>query len=428
METRYEAQDAGLEWLFAQARRYPLLEAIEEADIDAAKWAAIAHLQALFLEDAAARHYLSTLVRQLLADPPDAQRIAVRQHARLLRRELGDYLPGKARHGAAQRFLAALDGGAPTSPASLAALHLPAALVAGIGEVLTDATDRRGVAAALAYWASTWGDGAASGADRSSVPTRQEMVRQLGVYHRARGKLVNHNLRLVFAIAGRFSGRAMPFRDLVQEGVFGLLRAAEKYRADSGNRFSTYAYNWVLQSMRRALMDQEGVVRLPAQVTEQVSRVYRERLRHLGSTGAEPGTALLAERLGMDIEAVEELLQLGNLGLSLETPRHAGDDELTLGATLTGGPFGAVSEAAQQHSLRRFLADHLEQLSAVEQRVVTRRWGVDGAPPESRSDLAAQLGVSAERVRQIEANALDKLRGDADLLAAYEAQQTDLEH
>ncbi|MCB1842870.1 MAG: sigma-70 family RNA polymerase sigma factor [Halioglobus sp.] len=423
MEHVFHNDDAGLDWLFAQARRYPLLDAHEETEFDQRKWRAITDLQTLYLADDATRAYLCRWTRQLLDAPPHARNIAQRQHAQLLRRELADYLPDKALHAELRALHAALQTSRDEDARSaLASLQLPAALVAGMGELLSGEREPRGVAAALLAWQATW-EPTSTPASVAADTTRQGIRQKLRDYRSARSKLVNHNLRLVFSIAGRMNTRSVSFRDLVQEGVFGLMRAAEKYETSRGYRFSTYAYNWITQSMRRALADQEGIVRLPTQVMEQVGKLHRERMHHIDKTGEEPGARILAERLDVPLAELEELRVIGNLGLSLETPHTADADEgMNLGATLAGGPFDAAADEAQRVSLQRTLMQRLQQLKPAERSVIVNRWGLEDRQSLSRAEIGLQMGVSAERVRQLEVAALQKLRHDPQLFSTYRDQ------
>tara|TARA_R110000823_G_scaffold139607_6_gene269523 strand:+ start:3055 stop:4347 length:1293 start_codon:yes stop_codon:yes gene_type:complete len=422
MENLFYNDDAGLDWLFAQARRYPLLDAAEEAALDGGKWRAIDELQLLFLADGSTRAYLMRWARQLLDAPPTARNVPDKRHGRLLKRELADYFPGKPLRGALQAFhdaLSAADSGTQRSDA-LRALQLPAALVAGLGELFSGEATPRGAAAALRHWQSIWDTDGEFATLSVAASTRRSMRQRLREYHAARTALVNHNLRLVFSIAGRMGNRNVAYRDLVQEGVFGLMRAAEKFQSSRGYRFSTYAYNWINQAIRRALADQDGIVRLPTQVMEQVGRLHRERMQHIDRTGNEPGAKALAERLELPVAEVEELRALGNLGLSLETPHSADpDDGVNLGATLAGGPFGATAEAAEQRSLRRNLMQRLQQLKPAERNVIVSRWGLESRQATSRAEIGLQMGVSAERVRQLEVSALQKLGGDRELRNTY---------
>lgn len=409
---RSDAQDER-DWLYARAHSFPLLDAARERSIDGAKWAALGRIQQCLLVDPAARQFLAQWADNLIAHKPNASVLVDRDHARLLMRECADYLPGKRHRKVLCKLRDALAGAG--DPARLLAeLELPAALVAGMAELLAGSLRPASLGAALATWRDGWPGSAAAPVQDS---TRKIMLRALRDYAAARDQLVNHNLRLVFSVVARHDTRFVPYRDLVQEGMFGLIRAAEKFQCERGYRFSTYAYSWINQAVLRALADQSGIVRLPSGVGEQVRRLYRERMEHLSRSGEEPDTAHLAARLGLPEENVERLRGVGNLGVSLD----GGDDDEGpgLGDTLAGGPFPDPDTSTQRTMLRRALAQHLEQLSPAERTVVLRRWGMDDSLPLTRAEIATHIGVSVERVRQLEGMALDKLRRDPAIRSLY---------
>jgi len=411
LETTQTPEDAGLDWLFAQARRYPLLTAAEEGAIDAAKWRAISDLQTQLVAEATCRVFLLQLAWDLLEHPPAPREMPAEQY-QLLKRETAHFLSAGGDNTALVNLCArlALAPDRRADRAALDAVDLPAALTAGLAEIMAGEAPGGVAAALLAYRELRRPQ---EPPPRPGAAQRDGLRALLHGYYAKRACLVNHNLRLVFSLANRLGGRNLPFRDLVQEGVVGLLRAAEKYRSATGNRFSTYAFAWINQSMRRALADQEGIVRLPAHVIEQVGRLYRERSRHLDATGREPRLHALADRLNMDIEDVAALRQLGTLGLSTDSPREGDDDGLALGETLSGGPFSPVSEVAQQASLRSGLLASIARLKPAERDVVVSRWGLNHQNrPLTRAEIADQRAISSERVRQLETSALAKLRAD----------------
>jgi RNA polymerase sigma factor (sigma-70 family) len=425
MESIRHNEDEGLDWLFNQARRYPLLNATDERATDEDKWDAVEGMQRLFLTDGPCRDYLRYLTGQLADNPPDIKTLAGLESYALLRREVNDYLPGKSLRNALLEARDIFDapGTDQRDQDAIAAMQLPAALTAGIGALLCSDERRGGVGAGLRAWHRACG----REVPQALNPVRQQLYDLVQAYRAARTRLVNHNLRLVFSIAGKLHSRSVSFRDLSQEGVFGLIRAAEKFDYRRGYRFSTYAYNWVTQAIRRAITDQQGIVRFPSQVAEQIGRVHRERMNYLQRTGEEPSARWLADQLGLCMDDLEQLRQLGNLGISLSSPRTEDDDGPDLEGTLEGDDASRAEYAAEQASLRRAIMDQLRRLSPVERKVVILRWGLEKSRPLSRKEIATQVGVSQERIRQIEGQALAKLREDPALAATFE-DYSDTDH
>ena len=404
----------GLDQLFQQARQFDLLSAKAEKRIDSEKWGAVESLQSHFLKDPGCRRYLRTWVRQLLEVPPTPETPIDKEHYNLLKREIVDYLPS----GKQVKALHALDAAlgkkrlAKGDLSVIAALQMPAALVAGLAEVMARRSEAPGVGGALYRWQQTWPRELRAQTDGQPAIVRSVLLRELGAYYRARQALVNHNLRLVFTIAGKLTGKGLAYPDLIQEGVFGLLRAAEKYRSSTGNRFSTYAYNWIHQATRRAVQEQSAIIRYPTQVNEQINRLHRARVARIAKDAAEPGSAVLAEDTGFTQTKVEQLRQITNLSVSLDTPL-VDDDGLTLESTLTGDTFEDTGADAELGSLKECLSQRVARLKPSEQEVITRRFGLDDALPESRAAIAQRLGVSTEWVRQLEYAALARLKKDS---------------
>ena len=416
-----DTDDAALEIVFADARKYPLLTAQEEQTIDGEKWLALAQLQQLLLADKHSREYLYQWACHTLDNPPRLEDFAIREHYQLLRREQVGLLEGGEQHAALISFRKRL--AARPSPhletKAITALQLPAGLSSGLAEILLADEAPRGVAAALQYWHGFWSTAPDTLAEAVDAEVSASMREQLARYYRSREQLVNHNLRLVFAIAGRLTGRGVSYRDLIQNGVIGLIRAAEKFEHHKGYRFSTYAYNWITQAVRHTVEDSRGIVRYPAGVNENIARMHRERLMLFNTTGNEPDLSTLAERLQMKPEALRRLKQVGNLSVSLDTPAYGDTEGPALGETLDGGPYDPTPAVAEQESLNRCLMQRLKILEPSEQRVVIRRWGLDQSPPLTRAEIAHQMAVSTEWVRQLEVSALAKLAEDGAVADAY---------
>jgi RNA polymerase sigma factor (sigma-70 family) len=228
-----------------------------------------------------------------------------------------------------------------------------------------------------------------------------------------------HNLRLVYTIANRSRNKGAPFLDLVQEGNLGLLRAAEKFQFARGYRFSTYAFNWITQGIRRYLAESAGAIRFPGHIHEQLGKIHGERGRSLARSGTVMRDKELAGALGLPVAKTRELLQLRNLALSLETPRFEDEPGTTLLDTMPGGPFADPADEAEQSSLNGRLLSEIGRLTPTEQQVVIQRWGLLEEPPLTRAEIAAQLSLSTERVRQLEQSGLDKLGQSETIHAIY---------
>lgn len=408
-----DTDERELERLFAEARRYPLLSAEQERDIDASKWQAVADIQALLLASAGGRLFLVDLLDRIVAQPPDVALFDNRDHHFLLRRELVAYLPGGELAGCSGQLAAALAADDRPAASEIAAeMCLPASLLVGMASVVSrhnshDVKCR--VADALQAW-----QGVAEGAERSGQryhlkPAQLSTLKlALSRFNQARDTLTLHNLRLVYSIAGKYLGKGAPYRDLIQEGTLGLIRAAEKFEAHKGYRFSTYCYNWISQAVRRYVNDGAALIRYPTHVREQVGKLYRERNAIWLSTGEEPTEEELASAAGIAPEKARQLRQLRNMAVSLDQPQYEDDDESLLDS-VPGGPFQDIAARTETASLQRCLLQEIEQLEPAEQEVVIARWGLHPGPPLTRAEVADKMRVSREWVRQLERSALEKL-------------------
>lgn len=420
--TKSVTEQDELERLFAEARRYPLLDEGQERSIDGNKWSAIRELQELLARDRNCRRFLRRWSEMCLSGLPDIGAFGTREHHFLLRRELAAYLPGGPRAEQMVELSSSLgrDEGIRVVTPKLLALELPGSLVAGLAEILVrDAAEveSSGVGGALLAWMRQWSKAAVRG--RPTEANRQKLNNCLRLYLAERNRLIMHNLRLVYAIAGRHRGKGLAFTDLVQEGTLGLLRAAEKFQAERGYRFSTYAYNWIQQSIRRSLTESAGTIRYPNHVQEQLGRLYGERSRETARSGVAPSDTALAGAAGLSLQKTRELLQLRNLALSLDTPQFDDDEGTTLLDTLPGGPFQETDRDAEQASLNQRLLVEIRRLDPAEQQVVISRWGLQQGPPLSRAEIADKMSVSREWVRQLERSALEKLRRSETVNSVY---------
>ncbi|MEE4278188.1 MAG: RNA polymerase sigma factor RpoD/SigA [Halieaceae bacterium] len=421
-----ETDERDIERMYAEARRYPLLSAESERDIDGSKWDAVQSLLSLMADDAAARAYLAQWSGNSALTPIDIAFFDNRDHHFILRREMAAYMAGgkrasdmEALHTALQRKRSARFLGQ-----RFDALELPASLTVGLAAVILRSnghTVADSVADALQEWGRYWTTAQArTEAEQLALAdtTRKKMQAQLKRYSDARDTLTMHNLRLVYSIAGRYRGKGVNYLDLVQEGTLGLIRAAEKYDHRKGFRFSTYCFNWITQAIRRHVGDSGGLIRYPTHVQEQVSKLYRLRLTEQARTGEEPGDAALARAAGLSVEKTRDLLQLRNLGVSLDAPQFD-DEDSTLLDTLPGGPFEASESRAEVSSLHDRLLEEMENLERAEREVVVARWGLHNGPPLSRAEIADKMSVSREWVRQLERAALNKLSRNESIRAAF---------
>lgn len=416
-----DREEGGIGWMYARAHEYPLLSADEERKIDREKWQAATDLLVAMARDATGREFISCWASNLQDNPPSLDTFDVREHYNLLKREQGELLA----RGRCRNALIALNKRLGSPPdrdkdqAALLALDLTGPLAVGLAEGLLGDPEPSPVAAALAYWRRFWPEEQNRPYFIKQSATCAELRDALKRYYDARADLVNHNLRLVYAIAGKMTTRGLSYEDMVQGGMPGLIRAAEKYQHERGYRFSTYAYNWIKQSMQQQVEDSQGVLRYPAGVHEQISRLYRERIEYEKSRGHEPSTRWLSQQLDLDPASLEKIRQVTNLAVSLDVRSGEQEDGLSLSETLPGRTFAATASDAEKSSLNRRLMSTMQSLKPVEREVVQLRWGLGDLTPLTRGQVADRMQVSTEWVRQLEKSALDKLRCDRHLEEAY---------
>jgi RNA polymerase primary sigma factor len=224
----------------------------------------------------------------------------------------------------------------------------------------------------------------------------------------AKKQLIESNLRLVMAITRNYTKANVPLLDLIQEGNLGLIRAVEKFDYRLGYKLSTYATWWIRQAITRALADQGRTIRLPVHVADQVRRLLRARRQLAQKLNREPTLAELARETQQSEERVRELLELVENPVSLETP--VGDGESLYGDLIEDVHALAPHEQSAQQARGRELAGALDQLNPRMRRVLSLRFGLDGESPQTLEEVGTQLGITRERVRQLETRALRELR------------------
>ncbi|MHB8058328.1 MAG: sigma-70 family RNA polymerase sigma factor [Desulfuromonadaceae bacterium] len=225
----------------------------------------------------------------------------------------------------------------------------------------------------------------------------------------ARNKMIESNLRLVVKIAKRYMNRGLPFLDLIEEGNLGLIKSVERFKLSKECRFSTYATWWIRQSIERALINQSRTIRLPVHVSDDIGRMIRITRKLSQGLNREPTIEEIADAMQAKIQHVRRLMTLLRHTCSIEAPMGDGND-FALIDTIEDCSMVPPTDLHENINLYELISEHFNKLTENEQKILTLRFGLDDHEPQTLDTIGQQFGVTRERIRQIEAKSLEKLR------------------